>query len=370
MAVSDGHQIMVYKEMGLVSQVFTEGVLASLQGHVAIGHCRYSTTGSSVWENAQPTFRSTGHGPPGAGPQRQPDQHPRAGDPGRGCRVPVRRPAAGHPDALHLRHRAAQRAAGRAPGRVDADGRRRRAAARARGLQPGLHGRQHAVRRTGPAGHPSPGDRPVGARRLDRGLGVRGPGHRRCDVRARGRARRGHRHRRARAAERPVRPRRAEGLPVRVRLPGPTGHPDLRSQRARHPRGDRPHAVPRAPRRGRPGHPHARVRDAGRGRVRPGQRHPVRAGPGEERLRRAHVHPALADHPAAGHPAEAEPPARRHRGQAPRGRRRLDRPGQHPAGHRADAARVRGGARCMCGSPARRCCGPASTGSTSRRAPS
>jgi amidophosphoribosyltransferase len=62
MAVSDGHQIMVYKEMGLVSQVFTEGVLASLQGHVAIGHCRYSTTGSSVWENAQPTFRSTATG--------------------------------------------------------------------------------------------------------------------------------------------------------------------------------------------------------------------------------------------------------------------------------------------------------------------
>ena len=38
MAVSDGHQIMVFKEMGLVSQVFTEGVLASLRGHVAIGH--------------------------------------------------------------------------------------------------------------------------------------------------------------------------------------------------------------------------------------------------------------------------------------------------------------------------------------------
>ena len=48
--------------MGLVSQVFTEGVLASLQGHLAIGHCRYSTTGSSVWENSQPTFRTTATG--------------------------------------------------------------------------------------------------------------------------------------------------------------------------------------------------------------------------------------------------------------------------------------------------------------------
>ncbi|MCU0282533.1 MAG: amidophosphoribosyltransferase [Candidatus Nanopelagicales bacterium] len=62
MAVSDGHQTLVYKDMGLVSQVFTEGALASLHGHVAVGHCRYSTTGSSVWENAQPTFRATATG--------------------------------------------------------------------------------------------------------------------------------------------------------------------------------------------------------------------------------------------------------------------------------------------------------------------
>jgi amidophosphoribosyltransferase len=58
-AVGNGRQILVYKDMGLVSQVFDESTLASLQGHVAIGHARYSTTGSSVWCNAQPTFRST-----------------------------------------------------------------------------------------------------------------------------------------------------------------------------------------------------------------------------------------------------------------------------------------------------------------------
>jgi amidophosphoribosyltransferase len=58
-AVGNGRQILVYKDMGLVSQVFDESTLASLQGHVAIGHSRYSTTGSSVWRNAQPTFRST-----------------------------------------------------------------------------------------------------------------------------------------------------------------------------------------------------------------------------------------------------------------------------------------------------------------------
>ncbi len=58
-AVSDGARIVVYKDMGLVAQVFDESVLSTLRGHIAVGHCRYSTSGSSVWENAQPTFRST-----------------------------------------------------------------------------------------------------------------------------------------------------------------------------------------------------------------------------------------------------------------------------------------------------------------------
>ncbi len=58
-AVSDGARIVVFKDMGLVAQVFNESVLTTLRGHIAVGHCRYSTTGSSVWENAQPTFRAT-----------------------------------------------------------------------------------------------------------------------------------------------------------------------------------------------------------------------------------------------------------------------------------------------------------------------
>ena len=61
-AVSNGRQILVYKDMGLVSQVFDEPTLESLKGSLAIGHCRYSTTGASVWSNAQPTFRSTATG--------------------------------------------------------------------------------------------------------------------------------------------------------------------------------------------------------------------------------------------------------------------------------------------------------------------
>ena len=59
MAVSDGQEIMVFKEMGLVTNVFNENSLRPLVGHLAIGHTRYSTTGSSSWRNAQPVYRQT-----------------------------------------------------------------------------------------------------------------------------------------------------------------------------------------------------------------------------------------------------------------------------------------------------------------------
>ena len=61
-AVSNGRQILVYKDMGLVSQVFDESTLEALKGHLAVGHSRYSTTGGSTWANAQPTFRPTADG--------------------------------------------------------------------------------------------------------------------------------------------------------------------------------------------------------------------------------------------------------------------------------------------------------------------
>ncbi|MFC6018895.1 amidophosphoribosyltransferase [Plantactinospora solaniradicis] len=61
-AVSDGSGVVVYKDLGLVAQVFDEPTLASLRGHLAIGHTRYSTTGGSTWENAQPTIRATSAG--------------------------------------------------------------------------------------------------------------------------------------------------------------------------------------------------------------------------------------------------------------------------------------------------------------------
>ncbi|TMK66057.1 MAG: amidophosphoribosyltransferase [Actinobacteria bacterium] len=60
MAVSDGQHLLVFKELGLVSQVFNEATLRTLQGDLGIGHTRYSTTGSTTWENAQPAFKTDG----------------------------------------------------------------------------------------------------------------------------------------------------------------------------------------------------------------------------------------------------------------------------------------------------------------------
>lgn len=58
-AVSNGEAILVYKDMGLVSQVFDEKSLSALNGYMGIGHVRYATTGASEWENAQPTLGPT-----------------------------------------------------------------------------------------------------------------------------------------------------------------------------------------------------------------------------------------------------------------------------------------------------------------------
>ena len=59
-AAADGREIRLHTNMGLVSQAFTETDLASLKGHIAIGHNRYSTTGSSRPLNAQPIIAKSG----------------------------------------------------------------------------------------------------------------------------------------------------------------------------------------------------------------------------------------------------------------------------------------------------------------------
>jgi amidophosphoribosyltransferase len=61
-AVADGEDLRFYKGMGLVNQLFTEENLRELKGHLAMGHVRYSTTGSSIVENAQPIVLDTRYG--------------------------------------------------------------------------------------------------------------------------------------------------------------------------------------------------------------------------------------------------------------------------------------------------------------------
>jgi len=62
-AVSDGRDTVMLKDMGMVSQVFSERDLQNLKGHIALGHVRYSTTGSSYWENSQPIEAEGAMGP-------------------------------------------------------------------------------------------------------------------------------------------------------------------------------------------------------------------------------------------------------------------------------------------------------------------
>ena len=53
-AVAENGRLTAVRELGLVSQVFDEQTLRGLRGEIAIGHTRYSTTGSTHWANAQP----------------------------------------------------------------------------------------------------------------------------------------------------------------------------------------------------------------------------------------------------------------------------------------------------------------------------
>src|SRR3712207_6109046 len=57
-ATAESGHILTLRDLGLVNQVFDEQKLRALSGDMAIGHVRYSTTGSSAWENAQPVYRS------------------------------------------------------------------------------------------------------------------------------------------------------------------------------------------------------------------------------------------------------------------------------------------------------------------------
>src|SRR5215203_3986309 len=60
-AVSDHGRLTVLREMGLVTQVFSEQKLRGLNGDIAVGHTRYSTTGGARWANAQPLVHHGAH---------------------------------------------------------------------------------------------------------------------------------------------------------------------------------------------------------------------------------------------------------------------------------------------------------------------
>lgn len=61
-ATSDGSSLLVYKDQGLVNQVFNEQTLTGLKGYIALGHVRYATTGADTWRNAQPALGPTPNG--------------------------------------------------------------------------------------------------------------------------------------------------------------------------------------------------------------------------------------------------------------------------------------------------------------------
>ncbi len=222
-AVSDGSSLVVYKDLGLVSQVFDEPTLDTLQGHIAIGHTRYSTTGSTTWENAQPSFRTTaGRHRPRARPQRQPGQHRRARRARRAR--PGSRSATRRDHRLRTCHRAARRAA-----------RRQRSSRPRWRCCPGCAARSRWCSWTSTPSTP-PATRRACARWCSAGSNAAGwspretaaldivgasfvreiePGELIAD-------------RRGRPALAALRQRRPEGLPVRVRLPRPPGHHDRR----------------------------------------------------------------------------------------------------------------------------------------------
>ena len=252
-AVSDGSRIVVFKDMGLVPQVFDESVLNTLRGHIAVGHCRYSTSGSSVWQNAQPTFRATPSGSLALGHNgnlintlelaalvsADADAGPQPGGPAG---------ATSDTDvltALFTRSAAGGATAAGAGGQAgEADQGIEAGALAALPLVRGAYSLVFMDERTLYAARDPQGFRPLvlGAARTRLGGGQRDrrAGHRRGLLHPGGRAGRVDRHRRAGPAVGHLRPGRAQGLPVRVRVPGPAGHLDRGPQRPGHPGRGRP----------------------------------------------------------------------------------------------------------------------------------
>ena len=362
MAVSDGETVTVVKDMGLVSNAFDDRTLAALTGHLAIGHNRYSTTGSSNWRNAQPVYRDVG----------------------------AHTFALGHNGNL-VNTEALAAEAGMLPGAITSDsdlvaelladelGRHPEASSDGRALErallevlPTLEGafsfvlmdEGHVVGVRDPHGF-----RPLCLGKLDNGwvLASESPA---LDVVG------AHFVRELEPGEMVIID--AVGLPLGAGLPRAGqvdpklclfefvyfARPDstLYGQsvhRARVRMGEQlaeqapveADLVMGVPESGMPG---------GRG-LRPAQRHPLRPGPGQEPLHRAHLHRPQPGDAGARRAHEAQPAARQHRRPAPGRARRLDRAGHHQPGHRRACCARPARPRSTCASRRRPTGGPAST---------
>ena len=276
------------------------------RGELAIGHTRYSTTGSNAWANAQPLLHhgrartvALGHN----GNLINADAAPRR----------ARRPARSTSDSEVIAamiandERPLEEAIAGAMARIEGAADRRRAR------------RRQAVRLPRPARLPAARARPARRRprRRLRDLRAR-PGRR--DVRARGPARRA-RARRRRTASQSMqvlpRGRARRALHLRVLLPRPARHAARGRRGARRARAHGRAARRRVAGRGRPRAADPGLGHAGRDRLLARDRHPVQRGADQEPLRPPHVHPARAGHARAGDPDEVQP-ARRGRRQAAR----------------------------------------------------
>jgi amidophosphoribosyltransferase len=318
------------------------------------GHTRYSTTGGSTWENAQPTFRR----PPGftacLGHNGNLVNTAELRDPSWSA-PRLRRLRGRSCSRQHHRHGPGHRAAGRAPRCLKVEQARPGGAAQAaRRVLLRVHGRAHPVRRARRAGHPAAGARPARPRL----------GGRQRDGSARHRRRLVSCARSSPASSSPStrngpalppaspRPSPRAACSSTSTSPGPTPPspgamctpPGSRWAAAR-PRGpvEADLVIP-VPESGTP----AAIGYAQASGI------PYGLGPGQERLCRAHLHPALADDPPARHPAQAQPAARGDPRQAAGGGRRLHRARQHPAGPRARCCARQARARCTSASPRRR----------------
>ena len=333
-AVSDGRRVLTVRDMGLVAQVFDEGKLQALPGRAAIGHARYSTTGSAHWMNSQPIVRAPAGPHRRARPQRQPHEHQRAA-----------RRAAG---------------AGRAPRR-----RRRtpRSSARSSRTTPARSPRAPCTRWSASRGAFSAvvlsedtllafrdpdGIRPLVLGDLDGSpvvasetpaLDIIGAtvvrelqARRAADLRLAGLS----------ASSRPCAPRRRETMCVfeHIYFARPDAQMDGQTLHAERERmGERlaveapvdADVVIPVPDSGTP---------AAQGYARASGL-PFARRPDQEPLRRAHVHPARPGAARARRAPQVQPAAARHRGQAAGRRRRLDRARLDHAQDRADAARRR-----------------------------